>query len=185
VGILLPLQRHFSALTKFAHVESRFCGRKGRGKAAFDVPVNPCVRSVCSRSVAVGLRPDIQLLIIGRLLKMSHIFLDHKIPLLVSTGVIGNNRHALRVRGVPHPESDAPRLLPNLPGQLQPDVNAFMSSHGNSSYLVRHSRTRQCLRSLNCPPNADLTHGAITLGPWNASVFLTTEMKVWVSSKPT
>src|SRR5262249_19416019 len=38
-----------------AHVESRFCDRKRRGKAALDVPVNPCVRSVCSRSVAVGL----------------------------------------------------------------------------------------------------------------------------------
>ena len=53
---LLALQRHFNALTKFAHVESRFCGRKRRGKAALDVPINPCVRSVCSRSVAVGLR---------------------------------------------------------------------------------------------------------------------------------
>src|SRR6266487_7211592 len=51
----LSLQRHFNALTKFAHVESRFCGRKRRGKAAFDVPLNPCSRSVCSRSVAVGL----------------------------------------------------------------------------------------------------------------------------------
>src|SRR5947209_15946811 len=46
---LLALQRHFNALTKFAHVESRFCGRKRRGKAALDVPINPCVRSVCSR----------------------------------------------------------------------------------------------------------------------------------------
>src|SRR5215510_319870 len=51
----LSLQRHLSTLTKFAHVESRFCDRKRRGKAALDVPVNPCVRSVCSRSVAVGL----------------------------------------------------------------------------------------------------------------------------------
>src|SRR5262249_15666344 len=48
------LQRHFSAMTKFAHEESRFCGHKRRGKVAFDVPVNPCVRTACSRSVAVG-----------------------------------------------------------------------------------------------------------------------------------
>jgi hypothetical protein len=52
----LALQRHFSVLTKFAHVELRVCGRKGRGKTSFDVPVNPCVRSICSRSVAVGLK---------------------------------------------------------------------------------------------------------------------------------
>ena len=52
----LTLQRHFSAMAKFAHVESRFCGHRRRGKAAFDVPVNPCVRSVCSRSVVVGLK---------------------------------------------------------------------------------------------------------------------------------
>src|SRR5262249_22523711 len=45
----------FSALPKFAHVESWFCGRKRRGKAALDILVNPCVKSVCSRSVAVGL----------------------------------------------------------------------------------------------------------------------------------
>ena len=51
----ITLQRHFSALTKFAHVASRFCGRKRRGKAAFDAPINPCVRSACSRSVAVGI----------------------------------------------------------------------------------------------------------------------------------
>jgi len=50
----LTLQRHFSVSTKFTHVESRFCGRKQRGKAAFDVPVNLCVRSVCSKSVAVA-----------------------------------------------------------------------------------------------------------------------------------
>src|SRR5262249_40125602 len=52
---ILTLQRHFNVLPKFAHVESRFCGRKGRGKSAFDVPINPCVRSICSQSVAVGL----------------------------------------------------------------------------------------------------------------------------------
>ena len=55
LGVNETLQRHFSAMAKFAHVESRFCGHRRRGKAAFDVPVNPCVRSVCSRSVAVGL----------------------------------------------------------------------------------------------------------------------------------
>src|SRR6266568_4102600 len=58
MAVGLALQRHFNALTKFAHVESRFCGRKRRGKAAFDVPLNPCSRSVCSRSVAVGLGAD-------------------------------------------------------------------------------------------------------------------------------
>ena len=51
----ITLQRHFSVLTKFPHVKSRFCGRKRRGKAAFDVPVNPYVRSVWFRSVAVGI----------------------------------------------------------------------------------------------------------------------------------
>src|SRR4029450_8557234 len=51
----LTLQRHFSASAKFSHVESRFYGCERRGKAAFDTPINPCVRSVCSRSVAVGL----------------------------------------------------------------------------------------------------------------------------------
>src|SRR5262245_61166409 len=57
----LTLQRHFSALPKFAHVESRFCGRKRRGKAIFDVPINPCVRDACSKSVAVGLYGGIDL----------------------------------------------------------------------------------------------------------------------------
>jgi hypothetical protein len=51
----LSLQRHFSVLTKFPPVESRFCSHKRRGKAAFDGRVNPCVKSICSRSVAVGL----------------------------------------------------------------------------------------------------------------------------------
>src|SRR5499427_2956067 len=54
-NLLITLQRHFRVLTKFSHVESGLCGRKRRGKAAFDVPINPCVRSACSRSVAVGL----------------------------------------------------------------------------------------------------------------------------------
>src|SRR5262249_12688677 len=52
----LSLQRHFGALAKFARVESRFCGRKRRGKGACTTPLNPCVRSVCSTTVAVGLR---------------------------------------------------------------------------------------------------------------------------------
>src|SRR5262249_710147 len=30
----ISLQRHFSAMTKFAHVESRFCGHRRRGKVA-------------------------------------------------------------------------------------------------------------------------------------------------------
>ena len=51
----LTLQRHFGALAKFAHVESRFHGRKRRGKGAFDTPLNPCVRSACSTTVAVGI----------------------------------------------------------------------------------------------------------------------------------
>src|SRR5712691_7196717 len=51
----LTLQRHFGALAKFSHVESRFCGRKRRGKGAFDAPLSPCVRSACSTTVAVGL----------------------------------------------------------------------------------------------------------------------------------
>src|SRR5687768_10343803 len=48
------LQRHLHVLTKFAHIESRFCGRKGRGEAVFEVAVNSCVKSTCSLSVAVG-----------------------------------------------------------------------------------------------------------------------------------
>src|SRR5262245_35210783 len=52
----LSLQRHFGVLSKFAHVESRLRGRQRRGKAAFGVPINPCARRVCSRSVAVGLK---------------------------------------------------------------------------------------------------------------------------------
>ena len=51
----LALQRHLIALLKFAPVESRFCSCKQRGKATFDTPINPCARSACSRSVAVGL----------------------------------------------------------------------------------------------------------------------------------
>src|SRR6516165_2370310 len=51
----LSLQRHLIALLKFAPVESRFCSCKQGGKATFDTPINPCARSVCSRSVAVGL----------------------------------------------------------------------------------------------------------------------------------
>src|SRR5712692_4925233 len=51
----IALQRHLSVLTKSTHVESRFCGRSRQVKAAFCTPVNPCVRSVCSRSVVVGL----------------------------------------------------------------------------------------------------------------------------------
>src|SRR5438874_8086759 len=54
-GIRLTLQRHLSVLTKSTHVESRFCGRSRQVKAAFCTPVNPCVRSVCSRSVVVGI----------------------------------------------------------------------------------------------------------------------------------
>src|SRR5215471_15342120 len=50
----IPLQRHLIALLKFAPVESRLCSCKRRGKATFETPINPCARSACSRSVAVG-----------------------------------------------------------------------------------------------------------------------------------
>src|SRR5262249_40688690 len=51
----LTLQRHLMALLKLAPVESRFCSCKRRGEETFDTPINPCARSTCSRSVAVGL----------------------------------------------------------------------------------------------------------------------------------
>jgi len=51
----LTLQRHFSVLTKFAHVESRLSGRNRQRGAVFYAPVNLCDRRVCSTSVAVGL----------------------------------------------------------------------------------------------------------------------------------
>src|SRR2546427_13094277 len=51
----LTLQRHLIALLNFAPVESRFGSCKRRGKATFDIPINPCARSACSRSVAVGI----------------------------------------------------------------------------------------------------------------------------------
>jgi hypothetical protein len=55
--VSITLQRHFRVLTKFVPVESWLYGRKGGGKAAFDVPVNPCIKSICSRSVAIGVIP--------------------------------------------------------------------------------------------------------------------------------
>src|SRR4029450_5865062 len=51
----LTLQRHFRASATFVHVESRFCGCKQQGEAAFCPSINPCVRRVCSKSVAVGI----------------------------------------------------------------------------------------------------------------------------------
>ena len=54
---VLALQRHFSVLTKFAHVESRLSGRLRRRKVIFYKPVNLCDRRACSASVAVGLKP--------------------------------------------------------------------------------------------------------------------------------
>jgi hypothetical protein len=56
---VITLQRHFGVLSKFAYVESRLCGRQRPRKAAFDVPINPCARSACSRSVAVGIKADL------------------------------------------------------------------------------------------------------------------------------
>src|SRR5712691_6168069 len=52
---ILPLQRHFSVLTKFAHVESRLSGHKRQREVVFYAPVNLCDRRACSASVAVGL----------------------------------------------------------------------------------------------------------------------------------
>jgi len=46
------LQRYFGALDKFAHVNSRFHGRKRRWKAACGTPINPWARSACSQSVS-------------------------------------------------------------------------------------------------------------------------------------
>src|SRR4029453_4496966 len=54
----LTLQRHFRASATFVHVESRFCGCKQQGEAAFCPSINPCVRRVCSKSVAVGIEPS-------------------------------------------------------------------------------------------------------------------------------
>ena len=51
----LTLQRHFSVLTKFAHVESRLSGRNSTRKVVFYAPVNLYDRRACSASVAVGL----------------------------------------------------------------------------------------------------------------------------------
>jgi hypothetical protein len=62
IVMLLSLQRHFGVLSKFTYVESRLCGRQQRGKAAFDVSINPCARRECSRSVAVGLLLEIVLM---------------------------------------------------------------------------------------------------------------------------
>src|SRR5712692_5166405 len=44
----VALQRHFSALPKFAHVESRVCGRNRQGKEVFYASANLCVRKACS-----------------------------------------------------------------------------------------------------------------------------------------
>src|SRR5262245_61462368 len=55
IAYLLTLQRHLMALLKFSPVESRFCSCKRRGQAPFDIPIHPCARSTCSRSVAVGI----------------------------------------------------------------------------------------------------------------------------------
>jgi hypothetical protein len=51
----LTLQRHFRALTKFAHVALRLSGHKRQRGAVFYAPVNLCDRRPCSASVAVGL----------------------------------------------------------------------------------------------------------------------------------
>ena len=51
----ITLQRHLSALTKFAHVESRVCGRKQQGKAVLYPSENPCVKKPVPISVAVGI----------------------------------------------------------------------------------------------------------------------------------
>jgi hypothetical protein len=51
----IALQRHLSMSTKFAHVESRFCGHKQPGKTVFYTPINLCVRKHVYRSVVVGI----------------------------------------------------------------------------------------------------------------------------------
>src|SRR5438132_3099074 len=38
----LALQRHFSVMTKFAHVESRLSGRKRQREVVFYAPINLC-----------------------------------------------------------------------------------------------------------------------------------------------
>src|SRR5262249_29778584 len=65
----LALQRHLSALTKFAQVESRVCGRKRHREAAFYAPVTLCDRRERSTSVAVGLgaRDQAIILLMARL----------------------------------------------------------------------------------------------------------------------
>jgi hypothetical protein len=40
--LVISLQRHFSVLTKFAHVESRLSGRKRQKEVMFYAPVNIC-----------------------------------------------------------------------------------------------------------------------------------------------
>jgi hypothetical protein len=54
----LSLQRHFHALTKFAHVESRLSGHKRQRGVVFYAPINLCDRRACSTSDVVGLFPS-------------------------------------------------------------------------------------------------------------------------------
>src|SRR3989442_263145 len=51
----IALQRHLSASTKFAHVESRLCSHKQPGEAVFYTSLNLCVRKHVCRSVVVGI----------------------------------------------------------------------------------------------------------------------------------
>ncbi len=60
---LLTLQRHLRALTQFAYVESWSYGRRRCRETAFDALRNPCVRSACFRSVAVGLMGDFSVML--------------------------------------------------------------------------------------------------------------------------
>ena len=55
VSAVLALQRHFSASNKFAHVESRVCGRERQGKEVLYAPVYLCARKHVHISVVVGL----------------------------------------------------------------------------------------------------------------------------------
>src|ERR671933_601601 len=50
----VALQRHFSASTKFAPVESRLSGCKRQREVVSYARVNLCDRRACSASVAVG-----------------------------------------------------------------------------------------------------------------------------------
>src|SRR5256885_15941783 len=121
----LTLQRHFNALTKFANVESRFCGRKRRGKATLDVPINPCVRSVCSRSVAVGLKGFAQFIAVC---SASILAVELRIGSLFSSRLRANSGVSLRRTPAP-----TDQLQPTTKSDKLSD--SFWGTVGTSSLL--------------------------------------------------